>query len=41
MVLVNSVSIPKVTLLFVFRAHCGTLESSQSKECECVMQWRI
>ena len=32
--------IPKVVLL-VFRVRCGTLNSNQSKECECVMEFPL
>ena len=32
--------IPKVTL-FVFRMRCGTLNSNQSKVCECVLEFPL
>ena len=34
------IRIPKVTLL-VFCVRCGTLNSNQSKECECVMEFPL
>ena len=34
----NCNCIPNVTLIG-FRLHCGTLNSNQSNECECVMEF--
>ena len=32
--------IPKITL-FVFRLRCGTLNTNQPKECECIMEFPL